>query len=72
MFPQYLPAAAQLVFTSSQGISLVSIPGGELAGFWEMAGGGDFYSVLPAPGGEALVVTARGDGLYYIPLPPGE
>jgi hypothetical protein len=72
MFPQYLPAAAQLVFSSSQGISLVSIPGGEMAGFWELAGGGDFYNVLPAPGGEALVVIAGGDGLYYIPLPPGQ
>ena len=41
---------------------MVSIPGGELAGFWELAGGGNFYNVLPAPGGEALVVIAGETG----------
>ena len=73
MFPKYLPALSQLVFSSSQGISLVSIPDGELVGFWELAGGrGYTSSVNPSPGGEALVVVARGAGLYYIPLPSGE
>jgi hypothetical protein len=72
IFPRYLPATSQLVFSSSQGISLVSIPGGETVRFWEPAGGGGFYRALPAPGGEALVVVASGDGLYYIPLPPAE
>jgi len=73
MFPRYLPASSQLVFNSSQGVSLVSIPDGKTIRFWELAGGGGFSSrVYASPLGEALVVVDDGDGLYYIPLPPGE
>jgi MFS family permease len=72
LFPVYLPNRAQLVFSSSQGISLVSLPFGETLRFWEPAGGRDFYRILATPNGEALVAVADGDGLYYIPLPPLE
>jgi hypothetical protein len=72
LFPVYLPSRAQLVFSSSQGISLVSLPDGETLRFWEPAGRPDFYQVLPTPDEAALVVVADGDGLYYIPLPPVE
>jgi hypothetical protein len=73
LLPRYLPASSQLVFNSSQGVSLISIPDGEMTGFWELAGGGGLGNrILPSPGGEALVVVANGDGLYYIPLPPSE
>lgn len=70
MFPRYLPSRSQLIFSSSQGISLVSIPDGETVGFWELAGEGYSSYVIPTPAGEALVVVAGGDGLYYISLSP--
>jgi hypothetical protein len=72
LFPRYLPASSQLVFSSSQGVSLVSLASGKTVAFWELAGGGGYGSrIVPTPGGEALVVVAGGDGLYYIPLPAG-
>jgi len=70
IFPRYLPASSQLVFSSSQGISLVSIPDGKTIGFWELASNADYFSVIPSPNGEALIIAADGDGLYYIPLTP--
>jgi hypothetical protein len=69
IIPRYLPATSQLVFSSSQGISLISIPDGRTTGFWKLAGNADFFSVIFAPNSEALIVAADGDGLYYIPLP---
>ena len=70
LFPKYLPSSSRLVFNSSQGISLVSIPDGETIRFWELSGKTDFFSVFPSPNEEALFVKADGDGIYYIPLPP--
>lgn len=73
IFPRYLPASSQLIFSSSQGVSLVSIPDGKTIRFWELAGGEGYSSrVYASPLGEALVVVADGDSLYYIPLPPGK
>jgi hypothetical protein len=69
MIPRYLPTTSQLVFSSSQGISLISIPDGKTTGFWELAGNPDFFSVILAPNSEVMIVAADGDGLYYIPLP---
>jgi hypothetical protein len=70
LFPRYLPDSSQLAFSSSQGVSLVSIPDGGTLGFWELAGGGGYSSyVIPPSAHEVLAVVADGDGLYYIPLP---
>jgi hypothetical protein len=70
IFPQYLTTLSQLVISSSQGVSLVTVPDGETAAFWELAGhSGQGSWVYPGPGGEALIVVASGAGLYYIPLP---
>lgn len=70
LFPRYLPEASTLVFGSSQGVSLLSMPDGEALGFWELGGGGSISPyVLPSSDYPALVVAAEGDGLYYIPLP---
>ncbi len=69
MFPKYLPASSQLVFGSSQGISLVSLPDGKTVQFWELAGSNKSPSrVLPSPQGDVLVVLVEGVGLYRIPL----
>jgi hypothetical protein len=70
MIPRYLSDSSKLVFSSSQGISLVSIPGGKTTHFWELASNADYFEVIPAPNGEALIIASGGDGLYYIPLPP--
>jgi WD40 repeat protein len=68
IFPRYLPNLSQLVFHSSQGISLVSIPDGGTLGFWDLSNKADYFDVIPAPNGGALIVASGGDGLYYIPL----
>jgi hypothetical protein len=70
IFPMCLPGSSRLVFSSSQGISLISLPDGRTLRFWELAGGGITSQIYPAPSEDALVVAADGDGLYYIPLPP--
>jgi len=68
---EYLPGSSQMVFSSSQGVSLVSIPDGALLGFWELAGGSASPSTfaLASPDGKALVAIVERVGLYYIPLP---
>lgn len=72
IFPRYLPATSQLVVSSSQGISLISLPEGRTVRFWELASGGYSSDVYPSPREDALVAAVAGDGLYYLPLPPGE
>lgn len=70
LYARYLPQSSQIAFSSSQGISLVSVPDGELLSFWEFADGEgirDIYT-LAAPDGKALVAVADGVGLYFIPL----
>jgi hypothetical protein len=70
IFPRCLPGSSQLVFSSSQGVSLISLPDGETIRFWELAGSeGSSSTVFPSPLDEALVALADGDRLYFIPLP---
>lgn len=69
LFPRYLPGTSQLVFHSSQGISLVSIPDGKTTAFWELSSHAEYFDLFPSPNGEALIVASDRDGLYYIPLP---
>jgi len=38
LFARYLPQSSQMAFSSSQGVSLVSIPGGEPLRFWDLVG----------------------------------
>lgn len=71
VFTGYLPGSGQLIFYSSQGISLVSLDGGETLAFWDLEGAGDFFTVFASPGEEALVVVADGVGVYFIALPGG-
>ena len=71
LFARYLPRSSQMAVSSSQGISLVSIPGGELVHFWQLVGTEGAYSLyaLASPDEKSLVAIADGVGLYYIPLP---
>ena len=70
---RYLPYSSQMAFSSSQGVSLVSIPDGELLHFWELVGAENsgYAYVYDSPDGKALVVTAERVALYFIPLPRG-
>lgn len=64
----YLPASARLAVASSQGVSLHSLPDGEMTTFWRLAGQGFAPSLRPAPDGSALVAMRDRGGLYWIPL----
>jgi len=57
-----------MVFSSSQGISLVSIPDGALLHFWNLVGGSGNAYVLPSPDEAALVAVVDEARLYWIPL----
>jgi hypothetical protein len=71
LYSRYLSATSQMVFASSQGLSLVALPDGKLLDFWELQGGSTSPSTfaLASPDGKALVAIVEGVGLYYIPLP---
>ena len=69
IFPKYSPNSSQLIFNSSQGISLVSIPDGGKTHFWKLTGNGAAHAqIYPSLSEEALIVVGNGVGLYYIPL----
>jgi hypothetical protein len=70
MFPRCLPDSSRLLFSSAQGVSLVSLPDGKTVGFWELAGGAAWNDLFPSPSEETLFIAADGDGLYFVPLPP--
>lgn len=64
----YLTASAQLAVASSQGISLHTLPDGEMTAFWRLAGQGLAPGLRPAPDGSALVAIRDQGGVYSIPL----
>jgi hypothetical protein len=65
----YLAASARLAVASSQGISLHTLPDGEMITFWRLAGQGFAPSLRPAPDESALVAIRDQGGVYWIPLP---
>lgn len=65
----YLPASGQLAVASSQGVSLHSLPNGEMMAFWTLAEEGFAPFLRPAPDGSALVAIQDRGGVYWIPLP---
>jgi hypothetical protein len=67
---KYLPGSSQMIFSSSQGISLVALPGGELLKFWTLAerNTNGTPSVQVSPDGRTLAAFLGSTGLYYIPL----
>jgi hypothetical protein len=72
LFPRYLPGSSQIAFRSSQGISLVSIPNGEMLKFWQLldGGGSSDINLRVSPNEDALIALVGGNALYHISLPP--
>ena len=68
----YLAATAQIAVGSAHGVSLVSLPNGEIEVYWALIGDGFSPKLIVAPDGSALVAAKDFGGLYFIPLPPGE
>lgn len=66
---EYLPDTSQLAVASAHGVSLVSLPDGEMQAYWSLAGDGFSPWILAAPDGSALIAVKDLGGLYYIPLP---
>ena len=66
----YLPGAGRMVFSSSQGISLVSLPQGNLLDFWRLSGEGRVNVLAAEDGGALVAVRERVNeaDLFYIPL----
>jgi hypothetical protein len=74
----WLADRSQMAFSSSQGVSVVSIPDGALLGFWELEGyeGIGFPGLFASPTGDVIAVDAQfsepdgqsttGAGLYLI------
>lgn len=65
---RYLPHTAHLAAASGHGVSLLSLPDGEMVAYWELVGDGFSPWLLPSPDGSALVAAKDYGGLYYLPL----
>jgi hypothetical protein len=80
LWPRLLPGRAQIALGSSQGVSLVSLPDGELLNFWSLESEGEPNPSLHAsPDGRFIVVTTTfqkeefaqpSSALYLIQLQP--
>jgi hypothetical protein len=68
----YLEKTSQLAIASEQGVSLVSLPSGEMEAYWELMGEGYSPWLVAAPNGSALIAAKDFGGLYYIPLSLGQ
>ena len=66
---KYLPKRSQLVAASAHGVSLVSLPDGEMLTYWSLVGNGYSPWLTVSPDGSALTAFKDAGGLYYIPLP---
>jgi hypothetical protein len=66
---EYLVERSQLAVASAHGVSLVSLPDGEMQAYWSLPGVGYSPWLSAAPDGSALVAAKDSGGLYYIPLP---
>ena len=65
----YLPNSSHLAVASAHGVSLVSLPDGEMGEFWTLAGDGYSPWLIAAPDGSALVAAKDFGSLYFIHLP---
>jgi hypothetical protein len=65
----YLDRASKLAVASAHGVSLVSLPNGEMEAYWTLPGDGYSPSLMASPDGSALMAAKDYGGLYFIPLP---
>jgi hypothetical protein len=79
LWPRWIPGRQEIAFASSQGVSLVSIPGGQILGFWTLEGGGDANRPMASPDGRFVVVStsrlsedqsSSSSAYYLIPVEP--
>ena len=79
LWPHWIPGRQAVAFASSQGVSLVSIPGGQVLGFWSLEGGGDANRPMASPDGRFVVVatstlsqdqSTSSSAYYLIPVEP--
>jgi len=70
LFPKFLTQSSQMIFRSSQGISLISIPEGETLKFWEFPNGAGNLDITlrVSPNEDTLVAIADREELFLIPL----
>lgn len=68
--PEYLDNPPRFLFSSSQGVSLVSLPDGDLLDFWASPDDElpNYAYTLPSPNGSAAVVVVDRLGLYFMEL----
>jgi hypothetical protein len=65
---RYLTATSQIVVASAHGVSLVSLPDGDVVSYWELAGDGFSPWIMVAPDGSKFVAVKDFGGLFG-PLP---
>ncbi|MCK6584606.1 MAG: hypothetical protein L6Q49_16045 [Anaerolineales bacterium] len=65
---EYLPHSSRLAVASAHGVSLVSLPDGEMLAYWSLVGDGFSPWITASPDGSALVAVKELGGLYYISL----
>jgi hypothetical protein len=65
---KYLTPTSQIVVASAHGVSLVSLPTGEMVAYWELVGDGYSPVLLLTPDGSKFVAVKDYGGLYG-PLP---
>jgi hypothetical protein len=79
LWPRWIPGRQAIAFASSQGVSLVSVPDGQVLGFWSLAGGGDVNRPMLSPDGRFVVVStfrmsedqsSSSSAYYLIPVEP--
>jgi hypothetical protein len=69
---EYIEESSQMVVASEQGVSLVSLPNGEMDAYWELIGSGYSPWIMTAPNGSTLIASKDFGGLYFIPLSLGK
>jgi hypothetical protein len=66
---RYLPQTSRLLLASSNGVSLLSFPEGELLHFWETGSGRDTAPWLNlSPDEKTALISVQWDGLFSIPI----
>jgi hypothetical protein len=63
---RYLAATSQIAVGSAQGVSLVSLPDGEMVAYWDLPGPGYSPWLVAAPDGSSIVAAKDFGGLYFL------